>query len=77
MALRKEQIVAHKPSRRDATLLGLVVFGALMAMEIMELVIGVRITPGALPLLVLLVVPGAGVIVWFFMHLPAVWGGEE
>ncbi len=69
--------MAHKPSRRDATLLGLAVFGALLAMEVIELLVGARITPGALPLLVLLVVPGAGVIIWFFMHLPELWGGEE
>ena len=69
--------MAHKPSRRDATLLGLAAFGALLAMEVIELLVGARITPGALPLLVLLVVPGAGVIIWFFMHLPELWGGEE
>jgi hypothetical protein len=48
-----------------------------MALEVIEYFIGVRIKPGALPLLILLTVPGAGVIIWFFMHLPQLWGGEE
>lgn len=66
-----------KPSPRAAMLLGLFVFGALLAMEVIEYLIGIRITPGSLPLLILLAVPGAGVILWFFMHLPQLWGGDE
>ncbi|MBI4235880.1 MAG: hypothetical protein HY688_00800 [Chloroflexi bacterium] len=66
-----------RPSLRAEVLLGLAVFGALLAIEVIEYLIGTRITPGALPLLVMLAVPGAGVIVWFFMHLPQLWGGEE
>lgn len=66
-----------KPSRGAQEILGLAVLAALMALEIIEYFIGIRISPGALPLLILLTVPGAGVIIWFFMHLPQLWGGEE
>ncbi|HLF08125.1 MAG TPA: hypothetical protein VI789_02090 [Dehalococcoidia bacterium] len=66
-----------KPSLGAQEILGLAVLAALMALEIIEYFIGIRISPGALPLLILLTVPGAGVIIWFFMHLPQLWGGEE
>lgn len=66
-----------KPSLGAQEVLGLAVLAALMALEIIEYFIGIRISPGALPLLILLTVPGAGVIIWFFMHLPQLWGGEE
>ncbi len=58
-------------------ILGLAVLSALLVLEVIEYFIGIRISPGALPLLILLTVPGAGVIIWFFMHLPQLWGGEE
>lgn len=66
-----------RPTLSAQDLMGFGVLGALMALEIIEYLIGIRISPGALPLLILLTVPGAGVIIWFFMHLPQLWGGEE
>jgi hypothetical protein len=66
-----------RPSRGALELQGLGVLGALAALEIIEYAVGIRIAPGSLPLLILLTVPGAGVIIWFFMHMPQLWGGEE
>ena len=66
-----------RPGRGALELQGLAVLGALAALEIIEYAIGIRIKPGSLPLLILLTVPGAGLLIWFFMHLPQLWGGEE
>lgn len=57
--------------------LGLVVFVFLMVVEVVEYVVGVGLRSGATPLLALLAVPGAGLIVYYFMHIAQLWRAEE
>lgn len=57
--------------------LGTWVFVALMIVEIAEYLIGVGINRGAWPFLAVLVVPGAGLIIVYFMHISQLWRREE
>jgi hypothetical protein len=57
--------------------LGLVVFGVLMAIEILEYVLGVNMRGGAWPYLALLALVGAWPIVRYFMHIEQLWRPEE
>ena len=57
--------------------LGLWVFAALMVVEIIEYIIGVNVKVGNWPLLAVLAVPGAGLIIYYFMHIPQLWRRKE
>ncbi len=67
----------QKPTLGARMRLGLLVFVALMVIEIIEYAVGVGLSDNALPLLVLLAVPGAGLIVYYFMHIAQLWRPEE
>ena len=56
---------------------GLVIFLALMVIEIVEYLVGASMSVGSLPIMVLLMVPGAGLIIWYFMHIQHLWRPEE
>ncbi len=56
---------------------GLVIFLALMVIEIVEYLVGASMSAGSLPIMVLLMVPGAGLIIWYFMHIQHLWRPEE
>ena len=57
--------------------LGLIVFVVLMIVEIVEYIIGVQLKSSTLLLLVLLAIPGAGLIVYYYMHITQLWRSEE
>ena len=57
--------------------LGFLVFLALMVIEIVEYLVGASMSVGSLPIMVLLMVPGAGLIIWYFMHIRRLWRPEE
>lgn len=67
----------NKSSQGDRMRLGLVVFVLLMVVEVVEYVLGVGLRSGATALLALLAVPGAGLIVYYFMHISQLWRAEE
>jgi|ETN02SMinimDraft_4_1059925.scaffolds.fasta_scaffold349666_1 hypothetical protein len=56
---------------------GFLVFLALMVIEIVEYLVGASMSVGSLPIMVLLMVPGAGLIIWYFMHIRRLWRPEE
>ncbi|MBI2304735.1 MAG: hypothetical protein HYU86_08340 [Chloroflexi bacterium] len=66
-----------KPDLRAKLRLGLIVFVGLMAVEVIEYIVGTTIS-GALPYLVILTVPGAGLILYYYMHIEQIrhTGGE-
>lgn len=66
-----------KPEQKWLMRLGLWVLVALMLVEIIEYIAGVRIKRGAWPILAFLAVPGAGLILYYFMHIPQLWRREE
>jgi hypothetical protein len=57
--------------------LGLIVFGVVMAAEVIEFVVGVNMKGGAWPFLAVLAVIGAWPIVRYFMHVTQLWRHEE
>ncbi len=57
--------------------LGLVIFAVLLVIEALEYVVGVTMSEGALWILVALAVPGAGLIVYYYMHIRQLWHSEE
>jgi cytochrome c oxidase subunit IV len=57
--------------------LGLVIFIVLMIVEVVEYYVGVGFDRGATIPLVVLAVPGAGLIVYYFMHISQLWHREE
>lgn len=63
--------------QRKLMRLGLWVFLVLMAIEILEYIIGITIRRLNLPILAVLAVPGAGLIIYYFMHIPQLWRREE
>ncbi len=67
----------HKPDLGAKFRLGLIVFVVLMVIEVVEYAVGVSLSNNALPLLALLAVPGAGLIVYYFMHIAQLWRSEE
>jgi cytochrome c oxidase subunit IV len=66
-----------KPDMSARMRLGLVIFVVLMVVEVVEYLIGVGLESGALALLALLAVPGAGLIVYYYMHISQLWRSEE
>ncbi|MBI2328360.1 MAG: hypothetical protein HYU85_01720 [Chloroflexi bacterium] len=66
-----------KSDQRSLMRLGLWVFVALMVVEILEYIVGVGLKRGAWPFLVILAVPGAGLILYYFMHISQLWRREE
>ena len=56
---------------------GFIVFGVLMAVEVIEYVVGVGLSRGALPYLVALAVIGSWPIVQYFMHIGQLWHKDE
>ena len=57
--------------------LGLWVLAVLMVVEIVEYGSGVILKRGAWPVLAVLAIPGAGLIIYYFMHIPQLWRREE
>ncbi|MBI2936105.1 MAG: hypothetical protein HYY31_04780 [Chloroflexi bacterium] len=66
-----------KAQREAKMRLGLVVFGVLMVIEVVEYALGVTIRRGAWPYLAVLAPIGAWPIVRYFMHVPQLWRHEE
>ncbi|MBI2165575.1 MAG: hypothetical protein HYU29_04135 [Chloroflexi bacterium] len=66
-----------KPELGAKMRLGLVVFGVLMAIEIIEYLVGTSVRAGAWPFLAILAAIGAWPIVRYFMHIPQLWQREE
>ena len=64
-------------SQRKRMRLGLLIFVVLMVVEVVEYVVGVGLDSGATILLAVLAVPGAGLIVYYFMHVSQLWHTEE
>ncbi len=67
----------QKPTLEVRFRLGLLIFVVLMVVEIIEFAIGVALDWGALAFLILLAGPGAGLIVYYFMHIEQLWSSEE
>ena len=67
----------HRPTLGAKMRLGLLVFVVLMVIEVAEYAVGVGLEDGATFLLVLLAVPGAGLIIYYFMHIAQLWRSEE
>ena len=57
--------------------LGYIIFVVLMVVEVGEYVVGVGLNSGAIPWLVILAVPGAGLIFYYYMHISQLWRPEE
>ena len=57
--------------------LGWMVIAALFVVEVVEYVIGVAMDSGAFWFMVLLAVPGGGLIVWYFMHVKQLWSDDH
>ena len=66
-----------RPDQKARMRLGLVMFIVLMVVEVIEYLVGISLNVGATGLLVLLAVPGAGLIVYYYMHIAQLWRGEE
>ncbi len=66
-----------KSDQKKLMRLGLWVFLILMVVEIVEYIVGVGLSRGAWPYLAVLAVPGAGFIVYHFMHISQLWHREE
>lgn len=66
-----------KSEQRSLMRLGLWVFFALMVVEIIEYIVGVSLKRGAWPFLAVLALPGAGLIIYYFMHISQLWHREE
>ena len=66
-----------KSNQKKLMRLGLWVFLTLMVVEIVEYMVGVSLTRGAWPFLAILAVPGAGFILYYFMHIQQLWRREE
>ncbi len=56
---------------------GVVVFVALLALEVVEYIVGVTIHRGAWPFLAVLAVVGAWPILHYFMHITQLWRSGE
>ncbi|MBI4288219.1 MAG: hypothetical protein HY671_07325 [Chloroflexi bacterium] len=65
-----------RSDKKSLLRLGLWVFLALMVLEIIEYVTGVTVRRNW-PILAALALPGAGLIIYYFMHIPQLWRGEE
>lgn len=65
-----------KSNQRSLMRLGLWVFLTLMVVEIVEYIIGVSVQ-GSWPFLAVLALPGAGLIIYYFMHISQLWHREE
>ncbi len=57
--------------------LGVVIFAVLLIIEAVEYVVGSTMTSGALWILVVLAVPGAGLIAYYYMHIRQLWHAED
>ncbi len=57
--------------------LGWVVIAALFVVEVVEYFVGVAMDSGAFLFMVLLAVPGGGLIVWYFMHVKQLWSNDH
>ncbi len=57
--------------------LGLIIFIVLMIVEVVEYFVGIGLDSRATIPLALLAVPGAGLIVYYFMHISQLWHPEE
>ncbi len=56
---------------------GFIVFGILVAIEVVEYALGTMLKSGAWPYLLLLAMLGAWPIVQFFMHIRQLWRPKE
>lgn len=72
--------MAAEPSaydrRRSAMTLGAVVFVALIALDVIEFVVA-QVASQLLLWMAILAIPQAGLILWFYMHLPQLWREGE
>ncbi len=66
-----------KSEKKGLIRLGLLVFVILMVVEIIEYAVGLKVKRGNLPILAVLAVPGAGFIIYYFMHIPQLWRRKE
>ena len=57
--------------------LGLIVFFALMVIEIVEYFVGIKVLRGNLIYMVVLAIPGSWLIVHYFMHIHDLWNRDE
>jgi len=60
-----------------AMLLGLIVFLALMVVEIAEYVVGIKVLRGNLIYMAILAIPGSWLIVHYFMHIHELWNRDK
>ena len=67
----------RKSDLRSRLRLGVVIFVVLMIVEVAEYIIGASLNSGATVFLVVLAVPGAGLIVYYYMHISQLWRPEE
>lgn len=68
--------MANPATQKSLMRLGLWVFVGLMVVEILEYASGVTLRR-SWPTLAALAVPGAGLIIYYFMHIPQLWRREE
>ena len=57
--------------------LGLIVFFALMVIEIVEYFVGIKVLRGKLIYMAVLAIPGSWLIVQYFMHIHDLWNRDE
>ena len=67
----------RKPELGSKMRLGFVALGILVVVEGIEYIVGVTVKKGNWPYLVALAVPGAGLILYYFMHIRQLWHPEE
>ena len=58
-----------KPNLKSQLRLGYIVFGALLAIEVIEYLVGTTMRSGAWPYLAILALVGAWPILYYFMHI--------
>lgn len=62
---------------RSAQKLGLVVAALLIALAVLEYVVGLVMDSGNLPWMLIMNVIDAALIVYYFMHVAHLWRGEK
>jgi heme/copper-type cytochrome/quinol oxidase subunit 4 len=67
----------NKSALSAKTRLGIIVFVALIVLEVLEYVLGIAIKHGNWPIMAVLALIGAWPILWYFMHLHQLWHREE